>query len=173
MTQAAAVLQLLIGLAFVSFPVVRHRYGAAAQAAAEAELGRQAVSTSVIAENKVRLDASGFETTLPAAVAVIMAVLAALNFASSSTGELLTWIFQPLVLIINLLFLYSQVTAATSVAAYFAKTGEPELQSVDVKEFLKASHSGFPSWVIPGLQNAGHVIVIAGSIVVLVLVAAS
>lgn len=36
-----AVLQLLVAAAFVSIPVVRHRYGAAAMAGAEAELERQ------------------------------------------------------------------------------------------------------------------------------------
>ncbi|WP_203349282.1 hypothetical protein [Streptomyces sp. 3211] len=38
---AVAALQLLIAAAFLSIPLVRSRYGARAQAAVEAELGRQ------------------------------------------------------------------------------------------------------------------------------------
>lgn len=52
-------------VAFLSIPVVRSRYGARAQAAVEAELGRQGVRTSVMAENGMRLDAGGHETWAP------------------------------------------------------------------------------------------------------------
>ncbi|MFE5809855.1 hypothetical protein [Streptomyces sp. NPDC056491] len=51
---AVAALQLLIAVAFLSIPVVRSRYGARAQAAVEAELGRQGVRTTVMTENGLR-----------------------------------------------------------------------------------------------------------------------
>lgn len=170
MTTLAAALQLLIALAFVTIPAIRHRFGAGAQAAAEAELDRQGVRASILAENKIRFDAGGHETVVPATVAVVMVIAAAFNLAGSSAGEVLTWIFQPLVLLGSFLILYSQVTAARSVEAAFAKKGDPELQRIDVKALLTASERGFPSWVIPGLQNVRHATVIVGSVAVLVLI---
>ena len=46
-----AALQLLVAAAFLSIPLVRNRYGATATAGAEAELRRQGVRTTVLAEN--------------------------------------------------------------------------------------------------------------------------
>lgn len=171
MTGLAAALQLLIGLAFVTIPVVRRRYGPAAKAAAEAEVERQGIPADVLAEHGIDFDERGIETLVPVAVAVTMAVLAGLNFAATSLGETLTWIVQPLVLILNAVILYSQVNATKSVTAYFAKTGDEALQRIDVERMLAASEQGFPSWVFPRLQNVRHTIAFAGSIAVLLLLA--
>lgn len=143
----AAVAQLLIALAFVSIPLVRHRYGAGAKATAEAELERQGVPTAVLAENKISFDVSGHETAVPVIIAVVMTALAVLNFSGSSLGQLLTWIFQSIVLVGNGVILYSNLTAVESVRAAFAKKGDPVLQRVDVRARLKAAESGFPTWV--------------------------
>lgn len=159
----AAVLQLLIALAFVSIPLVRDRYGAAAQAAAEAELARQDVPITVLEDNDLRFDAGGHETAVPAAVAVIMAVLAVLNLLGNPWGQVLTWVFQLIVLVGNCLILYSQLTAATSVQAAFKRKKDPMLQRIDVPALLKAAESAFPTWVMPILQNIRHTVVFAGS----------
>lgn len=173
MTTVAAVLQILIGLAFIAIPFVRRRYGAAAKAAAEAEVERQGVPARTLADHKIDFDERGIETLIPLTVAVIMAVLAGMNFAGNSLGETLTWIFQPMILLLNAAILYSQVTATQSVTAYFAKTGSPELQRIDVKAMLDASENGFPSWVFPNLQIVRHTIAFAGSAAVLILLAVS
>jgi len=167
----AAVLQLLIALAFVSIPLVRHRYGATATANAHAELRRQGVPVTVLADNKMNFDASGHETAAPVAVAAVMTTLAVLNLAANPWGQTLTLIFQSIVLAGNFLILYSQVTAAKSVAAAFARKDDPMLHRIDVKALLKAAESGFPTWVMPILQNIRHTVVIAGSVLVLVLAA--
>ncbi|MET7332453.1 hypothetical protein [Nonomuraea sp. NPDC005650] len=164
----AAALQLLIALGFVSIPLVRHRYGREAGVAAERELERQGVPTRVLKENNLSFDASGHETIVPATVALIMTVLAVLNLAGNHWGQVLSWIFQPLVLVGNVLILYSQLTAATSVKKAFERKGDPMLQRVDVRALLKAAESAFPGWVMPGLQNVRHTVVMAGSILVLV-----
>ncbi|MFE1440858.1 hypothetical protein [Streptomyces sp. NPDC058739] len=70
-----AVMQLLVAAAFVSIPLVRHRYGATAMAGAQAELARQGVRTTVLHENGMRFDAGGHETAAPATVAAIMLTL--------------------------------------------------------------------------------------------------
>jgi hypothetical protein len=162
----AAVLQLLVALAFVSIPVVRHRYGASAKTNAEAELEHQGVPVAVLAENKISFDASGHETLAPATVAAVMAILAGLNLFGSHWGQVLTWVFQSIVLVGNVLILYSQLTAVKSVKSAFARKGDPMLQRIDVPALLKAAESGFPSWV-PTLQNARHTVVFAGSVLAL------
>lgn len=117
MNALAAGIQVLIALAFVSIPVIRARWGAAAQSAAEAELTRQGLPTTVLAENKLRFDAGGHETAAPASIAAVLVALAALNLFGSPLGETLTWILQPLVILINGAILYSQLTAVRAVEA--------------------------------------------------------
>jgi hypothetical protein len=163
----AAVLQLLVALAFLTIPLVRHRYGARAQATAEAELKRQGTPTAVLTENKISFDASGHETIVPATVALVMTILAVLNLSGSHWGEVLSWIFQPIVLGGNFLILYSQLTAAKSVKAAFERKGDPILQRIDVRALLDAAENGFPTWVMPILQNIRHAVVFAGSVLVL------
>jgi hypothetical protein len=75
------------------------------------------------------------------------------------------------VLLLDAAILYSQVNAAKSVRAYFAKTGDETLQRNDVEAMLAASEKGFPAWVFPRLQNVRHAIAFAGSIIVLLLLA--
>ncbi len=168
MLTVAAIAQLLIAAAFVSIPLVRHRYGAAAKAAAEAELNRQGVRPGVLAEHGMRFDAGGHETWAPLSIALVMVALAGLNLASVPWGQTLTWICQVLVVIVNIVILYSNLTAAKSIEHAFAKTGDPELARIDARRFLAAAENAFPRWVMPWLQNARHAIVFGGSILVLV-----
>ncbi|MFD3440424.1 hypothetical protein ACFWU3_23275 [Streptomyces sp. NPDC058685] len=171
MTSIAAALHLLIATAFVSIPMVRARYGARAQAAAEAELDRQGVPATVLAENKLRFDAGGHETAVPLGVALTLAALAVLNLTGNALGATLSWILQPIVLLGNVLILHSQLTAVRTVRAHFAKSGDATLRRIDVVALLDAAEKAFPSWVLPGLQNVRHAVVMAGSIAVLVLLA--
>ncbi len=159
---------MLIAMAFLSIPLVRHRYGATATASAEAELSRQGIPTAVLKDNKLSFDASGHETAVPAAIALVMVILAVLNLAGHQWGQTLSWIFQSIVLAGNLVILYSQLTAAKSVRKAFERKGDPTLLRVDVRALLEAAENGFPRWVFPILQNARHAVVIAGSVLVLV-----
>ncbi|MFF8276929.1 hypothetical protein ACF05T_12590 [Streptomyces lateritius] len=165
----AAVMQLLIALAFVSIPLVRHRFGPAATTAAEAELRGQGIRPEVLAENNLRFDAGGHETWAPVSVAVVMVSVAALNFAGSDWGQVLTWIFQSLVLAMNGLILHSNLTAVTSVEAAFRRKGDPDLARVDVPAFLEAAENAFPAWVRVQ-QNIRHAIVFGGSVLALLAV---
>ncbi|MEU9700048.1 hypothetical protein [Streptomyces sp. NPDC047981] len=166
----AAVMQILIALAFVSIPIVRARFGPAATTAAETELARQDVRPGVLAENGLRFDAGGHETWAPVAVATVMTTLAVLNFAGSEWGQTLTWIFQSLVIVMNGLILYSNLTAVSSVRAAFARKGDPELARIDVPAFLKAAENAFPGWVRIQ-QNIRHAIVFGGSALALAAIA--
>ncbi|MFB7369733.1 hypothetical protein ACFC0D_07840 [Streptomyces sp. NPDC056222] len=165
----AALMQLLIALAFVSIPIVRHRFGQPATTAAKDELTRQGIRPEVLEENNLKFDASGHETWAPVSVGVIMVALAALNVTGSDWAQMLTWIFQSLVIVMNGLILYSNLTAVSAVRAAFQRKGDPELARVDVPAFLKAAENAFPGWVRIQ-QNIRHAIVFGGSVLALVAV---
>jgi hypothetical protein len=162
----AAAMQILVALAFVSIPLVRHRYGATAMAAAQAELARQGVRTTVLTENGMRFDASGHETWAPVSIAALLAGAAGLNLFAVSWAGTATWIVQTLVLAASGLILYSQLTATTSVQAAFARKGDPELAGIDVPALLKAAEAGFPNWTWT-LQTVRHVVAFGASILAL------
>ncbi|MEV5007334.1 hypothetical protein AB0K74_22645 [Streptomyces sp. NPDC056159] len=147
MNMLAAVMQILVAAAFVSIPVVRHRFGPAAKAAAVAELRRQDVRPEVLEENGLRFDAGGHETAAPAAVAAVMTATAAFNFAGADLAQLLTWIFSSLVLLMNAGIVYSNLTAVKSVEAAFRRKSDPELARIKVAPFLQAAENAFPHWV--------------------------
>lgn len=169
MNALIAALEVLIALAFVSIPVIRARYGARAQAAAEAELARQGVPGTVLAENGLRFDAGGHETAAPVGIAAVLIALGALNLFGVTWGETLTWILQPLLILGNGAILYSQLTAVKSVEAAFAKKGDPQLTRTDVPALLAAAETAFPAWVMPGFQNLRHAIAFGGSAAILIL----
>ncbi|WP_431047615.1 hypothetical protein ACQUSR_15760 [Streptomyces sp. P1-3] len=166
MNAFAAVCQLFVALAFLSIPLVRHRFGPVAKAAADAELAGQGVRPAVLEENGLRFDAGGHETWAPVAVAAAMTTLAVLNFAQHSWSTPLTWIFQCAVIAMNALILYSNLTAVKSVEAAFRRKNDAELARIDVAAFLKAAENAFPSWV-QLLQKARHTIVFGSSAIAL------
>ena len=165
----AAVMQVLVAVAFVSIPVVRHRYGPAAKAAAVAQLRRQKVRPEVLEENRLRFDAGGHETAAPLAVAAVMTITAALNFAGADLAQLLTWILSSLVVLMNVAIVYSNLTAVKSVEAAFRRKGDPELARVEVAPFLQAAEDAFPQWV-RAQTYLRNTVVFAGSAVALVAV---
>ncbi|MGP4028118.1 hypothetical protein [Actinomadura sp. 3N407] len=166
MNTVAAVMQLLVAVAFVSIPVVRHRFGPAAEAAAVAELRRQNVRPEVLEENKLRFDAGGHETAAPAAVAAVMVATAVLNLSGAGLAQPLTWVFSSLVLLLNAGIVYSNLTAAKSVQAAFRRKGDPELARVRVAPFLKAAEDAFPAWV-RAQTYIRNTVVFAGSAIAL------
>ena len=169
MNTLAAVMQLLVAVAFVSIPLVRHRYGPAAKAAAQDELRRQNVRPEVLEENKLRFDAGGHETAAPATVAAAMITTAVLNLTGTGLAQPLTWIFSSLVLLLNAGIVYSNLTAVKSVQAAFRRKGDPELARVQVAPFLKAAENAFPSWV-RAQTYIRNTIVFAGSAIALIAV---
>ena len=168
MTVAIAALQVLVAAAFVSMPIVRARYGPTAMAAAQAELRRQDVRDTVLHENGMRFDAGGHETAAPVSIGVVMLTLATLNVLGAAWASPLTWVFQTLVLLANVVIVYSNLTATKSVQAAFARKGDPMLARVDVPALLKAAEDGFPNWTWT-LQTARNVTVFGASALVLLL----
>ncbi|MCX4530099.1 hypothetical protein OHA79_43880 [Streptomyces sp. NBC_00841] len=170
MNTLAAVMQLLVAIAFISIPVVRHRFGPAAKAAAVAELRRQNVRPEVLEENKLRFDAGGHETAAPATVAAVMIGTAALNFVGAAPAQPPTWVFSSLVLLMNAGIVYSNLTAVKSVEAAFRRKGDPEVARVEVAPFLQAAEDAFPRWV-RAQTYLRNTVVFAGSAIALIAVA--
>ncbi len=169
MNTLAAVAQILVAAAFASIPLLRHRFGGAAKAAAVAELERQGVRPAVLEENGLRFDASGHEWWAPGSFAAAMLTAAALNLAGNPWGTTLTWVFSSIALLANIAILQSQLGAVKSVRAAFRRKGDAELLRVDVPAFLKAAEGSFPAWTRV-LQNVRHTVVFAGSALALALV---
>jgi hypothetical protein len=166
----AAVLQLLIALAFLSIPFIGFVHGADIQAAAEAEMVRQGFSASVLAEHGLAFDESGFATLMPVAVAVIMAGLALLNLTGRRIGRTLSWVFQPLVLLGNVAIVLSNMSAVQAVESLFQSSGDASLRNIDVQALLDAANSAYPGWVT-SLVDARSIVVTLGSVLVMVLLA--
>jgi hypothetical protein len=152
----------LLAAAFVGIPLVRHRHGPAATVTAHAELDRQGVRTTVPAENGMRFDAGGHETSVPASVAAAMAVLAGLHVAGAAWAVPLTWGALAPVAIGDCLIIHSDRTAAASVRAAFPRTGDPGPARVDVPAPLAAAERGFPAWTWT-LEKARHTTVFGSS----------
>jgi hypothetical protein len=150
MTTFVAVMQLLAAAAFVSIPLVRHRYGATAMAHAEANLREQGVVPTALTDNGMRFDAGGHETAAPVGVAAVLVAVP-------------NWVVLSLLLVGNGAILHSQLTAASSVTAAFARRGDPALARIDVAALLRAAEDGFPAWVWT-LQTVRHVAVFGAAV---------
>ncbi|MFD4404196.1 hypothetical protein ACFWPH_15710 [Nocardia sp. NPDC058499] len=164
-----ATLAAAVAAAFVSMPLVRHRYGATAMACAQNELARQGVRTTALRENGMRFDASGHESAAPIGIAAVLLTVAGLNLAGVSwSAPLNTGVFA-LVLLGNAVIVYSNLTAVDSVRAAFRRKNDPELMRVDVAALLTAAEAGFPVWTWT-LQRIRNVVVFGAAAAALAVV---
>jgi hypothetical protein len=156
MNVTAAALALIVAAAFVSMPLVRHRYGAAAMASAQRELTRQRVRTTALAEHGMRFDASGHESAAPLGIAAVLLAVAGVNLVGPGWAGTMSVVVFALVLLGNGVIVYSNLTAVKSVRAAFARKNDPELLRVDVPALLAAAEAGFPgwTWTLQKLRNA-------------------
>ena len=166
----AATLQLLAAVAFLIYAAVVLVYGADAQAAAEAEVARQGLPADVLAQNGVRFDEGGAATMFPVAVALGLATLALLNLAGSRVGRVLSWIFQPIALVAEVLILVSQLSVARVLESTFERSGDATLRSIDVQALIDAAQQASPAW-LPYVVFARSALATLGSLLVIALLA--
>ncbi|MFI6297776.1 hypothetical protein ACIBEJ_39720 [Nonomuraea sp. NPDC050790] len=156
-TRIAAVIQLLTAVPFLLGIYTVTRYGAAAQRAAEAEMGRQGKSVELLSGNGISFAGS---EGLAVVIVVILAALALLNLAGRRIGRILSWIFQPILLVLGLVIIPSQV--------FTARFLEPVLPGVDAHALVAAALGAMPAWST-AVSWAKLLLTTVGSIVVVVL----
>ncbi|MEV0611850.1 hypothetical protein AB0I81_00910 [Nonomuraea sp. NPDC050404] len=162
----AAALQFLLALTYLLVPLAGHRYGAAAQRAAEAEIRRQGHETATLAKHGLNFTASTGSVLVSVAIALILATLAVLNLGNQS---LLTWVLQPVLLIAGGFITTAQVFVVRYVEAALRKSGTT---NIDAKALIGAAAATFPRWFRP-LVVTRFLLTTAGSLAILVLLAAS
>jgi hypothetical protein len=143
----AVVTQLLTALPFLLSIIVVWTSGADAQAAAEAELTRQGLPASLLAEHGISFGSNTAETPLPAAFIVVLAVLALLNLAGRRAGQVLSWVFHTLLAVAGALIVPAQLFTSTFLAASFRDSSDPMLRRVDVPKLVDAAGHAMPSWL--------------------------
>ncbi|QES51746.1 hypothetical protein DEJ50_31735 [Streptomyces venezuelae] len=166
----AAVLQLLLSATFFVIPVAVWYTGGRAQLSAEAEMRRQGHGPEVLARHGIAFREKTWELVFALGVGATLGVLGGLNLAGHDTGRLLSWIIEPLVLLVVGFITTGQVFAAAYTRAAFAKSEDPAVRAVDAPALIAAANSGFPSWLRP-LVLARFGLATVGSALVLVLLA--
>lgn len=142
----AAVLQLLIAVAFLISPVVGLVFGGDVQAAAEAEAVRQGIPADALGRNHLRFDETGGALVIPIGVAVIVAVLAYLNLSGRRVGWTLSLIVAPIVIALDLWIATSQAGVVTYLQSLVTSSGDPTIQGLDISALLAAVDSAYPAW---------------------------
>jgi hypothetical protein len=164
----AAGLQLLTALPFLLSIFVVWRYGADAQAAAEAELTRQGVPTSVLADHGIRFGSNTAEIPIPAAIILVLVVLALLNLAGNRVGRTLSWIFHVILVVAGTVIIPGQVFTTSVLESSFRSSGDAVLQRIDVPALVGAADRIMPGW-LPYVDGAKLVLTTLGSVLVIVL----
>ena len=162
----AAVTQLLIGLAFLTIPIIGLVYGSDIQAAVDTEVVRQGQAASVLTNNNIHFDENGAAIAIPVLIAVIMFALAFLNLKGKRFGLIASWIIQPLVLLFNFAIMASQAGVAKTLKTIFEKTGDAALQNLNIQKLLDAANNAYPDWLAL-VVNVRNLVVIAGSLLVI------
>lgn len=166
----AAALQGLLAVTFLVMPILVYRHGGEAQAAAKAEVARQGFPADVLARNKVHFDEAAVGLVLPVAIALSLGALAVLSLVGNEAGRILTWVFQPILLVAGGLVTFRQAFASRFLESAFRTSGDGTLATIDVKAFVDAATSAFPGWFLTAVR-ARFVLVTVGSLLIIILLA--
>lgn len=156
-----ATLQLLTAVTFLISTIFVFTSGAAAQAAAEAEVAREGLPASYLADNSIRFDDPGAAArALPIAIVVVLVALAVLNLAGKRIGRILSFVFQPILAVAGALVIYGQVFPEQIIKD----------DRMNVHAVVEASRSAYPA-ALPYVVIAKFVLAVLGSLVIVVLLA--
>lgn len=164
----AAIQQLLLAATFIAIPIVAQKFGEQAQSAAEKSVTDQGLDGQLLSKNGIKFSESKLEMLLPFAFAAAYIVTALLILTRNDLGRTLTWIIEPVTLVIVGLVTANQVFATSFMQRAFKKSGNVGLQKVDVEKFVVAALKEFPSWLRP-LQVVRFLAATVGSVIVLML----
>jgi hypothetical protein len=163
----AATLQLLTVIPFLLGTFVVLRYGADAQAAAKAQMVRQGLPAGLLDEQGINF---GGSETLAIVLVLILAALALLNLAGKRGGQILSWIFQPILLAMGVIIIPAQLFTARFLESSFTNSGDPVLARIDVHALTDAAAHVMPSW-LPYVNIAKLVLTTLGSLLVIIMLA--
>src|SRR5262249_12163312 len=162
----AVMLQLSLAATFVVMPIAVYLHGGAAQCAAEVEAARQGAPVGVLAEYRIRLDEKAGGFVLALTIAACLTALAALNLAGNPTGQILSWIAEPIVLAAVGFVCAGQVFAVRHTQAAFNRSDDRRVRSIDARAVMSAAMGAMPWWIRPvifvrfGLATLGSLLVI-------------
>ncbi|WP_155830310.1 hypothetical protein [Glycomyces tenuis] len=165
----AVVLQLLLAAAMAATAVLTMLYGADAQEAYEAELNAQGVDVDTLPAGSTSFG-GGSNLVFPIVVIVILVVLALLNAAGNRVGRILTWVFQPLVLICGGFVFASALFGEQLTQWAFDNSGDETLESLDAGQLLEAAYNAYPGWSVV-VDWATVLLTTLGSLLVIILLA--
>jgi hypothetical protein len=168
----AAIQQLLLAATFFIIPVVAQRYGDQAQQAAEKAVADQALGTEkdFLLSHGIKFSESGLEMLLPFGIATLLTVIGLLNLSQAAIGRTLTWVIEPLLLVVVGYVTGAQVFTTWYLKRAFEKVEDERLRQVNIEAFLQAAVRAFPAWLRP-LQVFRFGLATLGSIVVMLLLA--
>ncbi|MGW2018492.1 hypothetical protein [Streptomyces sp. NPDC001927] len=165
-TTLAASLQLLLAATFFVIPVVAWFRGGAAQQAAEAEMARQGHGAEVLARHGIAFKEKAWEFALALGIGVTMTALGALTLTGSDLGRTLSFVVEPLVLLVVGFITAGQVFATRYTEAAFARSEDAAVRAIDAKAVIAAAGSALPNWLRPvvltrfALATLGSVLVL-------------
>ena len=163
-------LQLLLAVFLAISAVTGFLYGADAEEAFEAELANQGVDVSQLPDNSSNFGGDATSLVISIVLILILVVLALLNGAGNRVGRILTWIFQPIVLICGGFIVLSQLFFATFLQAAFDNSGDSQLEALDVQALVDAAFGAYPGWTTI-VDWAVAILATLGSILVIILLA--
>jgi hypothetical protein len=159
-------------MTFVAMTFLALCDGDDARKAAEAEVAAQGLPRDLLVRGRLNFRETAMEGLLPLAIAGVLAVLAALNLAGIGVGRVLSWVLQPIVLLLGGVVTGGQVFATRQLQMAFTGSGDEDLARLDVVKVVAAAVGEFPRWFRPMVVGR-FVLVTAGSVVIIVLLAVS
>lgn len=165
----AAALQLLFAAVFVIAPTVLVFYGAAGQAAAEAEVVRQGFPADVLVRHNIRFAEGPGLLFIPFAMTLLSTVLGLLNLAGKRIGWVVSLVYEPLLLIVGGLIIGGQLFAAQLLERAFQTSGDATLARLNAEAIATAVSKAWPSWFYPYTTYARFALATLGSLLVIVL----
>lgn len=162
----AAIQQFLLALTFILIPIAAQKYGQKAQEAAEKCVAAQGLDAQLLPKNGIKFTESKVEMLLPLGFAAVYMVTALLIIGGNDLGRTLTWIIEPITLVIVGLVTANQVFATSFMQRAFRKSGNVDLQKINVEGFVVAALKEFPAWLRP-LQVVRFLLATVGAALVL------
>jgi hypothetical protein len=159
---------LLLALTFIIIPLVGQKYGRRAQNAAEKAVADQGLEPGILLKNGVKMTESKVEMLLPFAFALAYLIVAIITLVSGQINHTLLWIIEGFTFLVVGAVTAQQVFIASFLTRAFKNAKDEHLHKVNVKQFITAAQSEFPSW-LHGVQVMRFVLATAGSLVILAL----